>query len=101
MSVPCAVQKSDTGSINVGQAERTISMAVGAAFLLCGISRLSLASILTAAAGGALLHRGLTGPCRLYDALEKSGAGAGLTVAEGHQQGRFTESAGESSPVGS
>jgi uncharacterized membrane protein len=58
--------------VNVGQTERAISTVAGSLVLLCGLSRLSLTSLVAIVAGGALLQRGLTGHCRIYEALEMS-----------------------------
>ncbi len=57
------------GATNVGDTERTISTAAGGLIVLCGLSRLSLSTIVAAVAGGALLYRGLTGHCSAYQAL--------------------------------
>ena len=62
------------GVINVGDTERIISAVAGGFVLLYGLSRLSLSTIIAAAAGGGLLYRGLTGHCSVYQALEKSTA---------------------------
>ncbi len=58
-----------SGAINVGDDERQISIAAGAALSLLGISGLSLARLVVIAAGGSLLYRGLTGHCALYQAM--------------------------------
>jgi hypothetical protein len=67
-------------NINVGDTERTLSAIAGGGLLLFGLSRLSLTGLLGLAAGGALLYRGLTGHCNIYQALE-------MTTAEGHPEG--------------
>jgi uncharacterized membrane protein len=66
--------------INVGDTERTLSAIAGGGLLLFGLSRLSLTGLIGMAVGGALVYRGLTGHCNLYDALE-------MTTAEGHPEG--------------
>jgi len=66
-------QRSGT-AINVGDTERVISAAAGGLALLLGLSRLPLSSIVALVAGGALLYRGMTGHCRVYEALEVSTA---------------------------
>jgi uncharacterized membrane protein len=62
--------------INVGDTERIISAVVGGCAVLFGLSKLSLSSIVALAAGGALLARGLTGHCGVYESL-------GTSTAEG------------------
>jgi uncharacterized membrane protein len=64
-------------SVNIGDTERLISAVVGGCALLIGLSKLSLTSVVALAAGGALLARGLTGHCQIYDALEMSTADEG------------------------
>jgi uncharacterized membrane protein len=59
---------------NVGEVERWVSGAVGAALILHGLRQRSLASLALAAVGGGLLHRGTTGHCQLYDRLGVSTA---------------------------
>ena len=61
-------------AINVGESERTISTVAGGLALLYGFSRLSLRSIVGLLAGGALIYRGLSGHCNLYEALDMSTA---------------------------
>lgn len=58
--------------VNVGCAERAISTVAGGFVLLYGLSRLSLTSLVAMTAGGALLYRGLTGHCKVYEALRMS-----------------------------
>ena len=50
---------------NVGNGERTVSAALGAALLINGVVRPSLWHTLLAFGGAALLQRGLTGNCAL------------------------------------
>jgi uncharacterized membrane protein len=69
--------------INVGDTERIISAVVGGCALLLGLSRLSLTGVVALAAGGALLARGLTGHCGLYEALGTSTAEEGLCCGAG------------------
>lgn len=58
------------GSLNIGNTERQITMIAGAALgLLAARKPLSLQALVMAAAGGALLHRGLSGYCALYNLL--------------------------------
>ncbi|MBI3863351.1 MAG: DUF2892 domain-containing protein [Planctomycetia bacterium] len=61
--------------INVGGAERIVSVAAGGFLLLYGLSKVSLTTIVAAATGSALLYRGLTGHCCAFQALDMSTAG--------------------------
>lgn len=57
--------------INVGVAERGLSVTLGAALLAFAASRRRpFSSLLLAAAGGWLAHRGVTGRCAVYDQLD-------------------------------
>src|SRR5262245_50706473 len=67
--------------VNVGDTERIVSAVVGSCALLFGLSKLSLSSVVALAAGGALLARGLTGHCGVYEALGTSTADEGLCCA--------------------
>src|SRR5687768_16553616 len=58
------------GRINVGSTERTTSVAAGSILALFGLKRGGLAGLITAGIGGALIHRGATGHCYLYQALD-------------------------------
>ena len=75
--------------VNLGDTERVVSTVVGAAAVLYGLSRLSLSSIVALVAGGALLYRGMTGHCSLYEALDVS------TVDEPENQGGKQPRAGQ------
>ena len=55
--------------VNVNQPERIGSIAAGAGLLLYGASRKSLGGILIAILGGALIRRGVTGHCDIYEKL--------------------------------
>ena len=55
--------------INVNQPERIGSVAAGAGLVLYGASRKSLGGILIALLGGALIRRGVTGHCDMYEKL--------------------------------
>ncbi|MFO0887815.1 MAG: SRPBCC family protein [Isosphaeraceae bacterium] len=59
----------DPRAVNVGETERWMSVAGGAALAVLGLARRSLGGLGLAAIGGALIHRGLTGHCRAYQAL--------------------------------
>lgn len=64
---------------NIGQAERTVSLAAGAILAALGLARRSGPGLLIAAGGGALLYRGATGHSYAYSAL-------GLNTASPEQQ---------------
>src|SRR5262245_25402552 len=55
--------------LNVGDTERWLSLAGGAALAALGLSRRSLAGLGLAAVGGALAYRGWSGHCPLYRSL--------------------------------
>ena len=55
--------------VNVTQPERIGSVAAGAGLLLYGASQKSFGGILLALLGGALVHRGVTGHCSVYEKL--------------------------------
>ncbi len=54
---------------NVGNGERIASTLIGGALLLGGISRGGLRGLLLGLGGGALIKRGATGHCQLYQAM--------------------------------
>lgn len=62
---------------NVGQVERFASVLAGAALAAFGARRRDAEGTLLALAGGALVHRGVTGRCPVYRAL-------GMSSIEGH-----------------
>ncbi len=62
------------GAVNVGQAERLASIAGGGLLALYGLSRESFAGLGLAVAGAALVYRGMTGHCPLYESLGVSTA---------------------------
>ena len=64
-----------TSKVNVGQAERWASAIGGGALALYGVTRGSLGGIALALVGAALLQRGYTGHCNLYEAMGYSSAG--------------------------
>lgn len=65
----------DSGYTNVNQPERWFSIVAGAAMAAYGLKRRSLAGWLSVATGSALVWRGATGHCPIYDALGISTAG--------------------------
>jgi uncharacterized membrane protein len=78
----------ERADVNVAEPERWVSALGGGLLTAFGLSRGNLAGLGLAALGGALLHRGLTGHCHLYDALGVDTArerhGAAASVAAGH-----------------
>jgi uncharacterized membrane protein len=60
---------------NVSTEERVISTVVGGALIVSGIARGSLGGLALAAAGGGLLHRGVSGHCLAYEFLGINRAG--------------------------
>ena len=61
--------------VNVGQYERWASAVGGGALALYGITRGSLGGIALALVGAALVQRGVSGHCNLYEAMNFSSAG--------------------------
>jgi len=55
--------------VNIPSPERIGSVAAGAGLALYGLSRRSLSGLLVALAGGALIRRGTTGHCAVYEKL--------------------------------
>ena len=58
-----------SGPGNLGSTERWLSLLGGAALILRGMSRPTMANSLLGLAGVALVHRGATGHCGMYDVL--------------------------------
>jgi len=54
---------------NVGQAERVLSMIGGGVMALYGLRRGSLDGLVLMGLGGSLIYRGVSGNCKLYEAL--------------------------------
>ncbi len=55
--------------INVGKAERELSIVGGSVLAVCGLLRGSLSGLALAAIGGALIWRGHSGQCQMYQAM--------------------------------
>ncbi|WP_152053916.1 SRPBCC family protein [Tautonia marina] len=55
--------------INVGETERIASQVGGGALIVLGLAKGGLKGLITAGIGGALLYRGTTGHCSLYQAM--------------------------------
>jgi uncharacterized membrane protein len=63
-----------TGEVNVGSVERWASAIGGGALALYGITRGTKGGVALALLGGALIYRGSTGHCNLYDAMNMNTA---------------------------
>lgn len=74
---------------NVGSNERVVSIASGAAIAMLGLSRGSLPGLLLAGVGGALVYRGASGHCSMYQKLGIN------TAEEGQQQSSSAEEISE------
>src|SRR4051812_45055043 len=61
--------QSQSPPVNVGDAERQVSIAAGSILALLGMSRRSVPGILIAGVGGAMIYRGATGHCGMYERL--------------------------------
>jgi uncharacterized membrane protein len=55
--------------VNLSRLERNASAALGGLLALFGLARGTLPGLAAALAGGALLYRGLSGHCHVYEAL--------------------------------
>jgi uncharacterized membrane protein len=75
-----AGQQAQRKETNVADTERAVSVAAGSILALLGLSRGSLPGLLGIAVGGALIYRGATGHCSMYQQL-------GINTAEEEQQG--------------
>lgn len=62
---------------NVGDLDKWISLAAGTALVLAGLGRRRAAGWALVTLGGMLLERGVTGHCRVFDALGLNTAGTG------------------------
>ncbi|HYO64384.1 MAG TPA: SRPBCC family protein [Pyrinomonadaceae bacterium] len=62
---------------NVGEPERWASAVGGGALALYGLTRGTLGGVALALAGGALLYRGVSGHCNVYEAMGVSSADEG------------------------
>jgi uncharacterized membrane protein len=58
--------------VNVGRGERMVSLAAGTLLSLLGLERRDGIGLMVAGLGGAMLYRGATGRCHLYEALDVS-----------------------------
>lgn len=62
---------------NISNVEKALSLAAGAGFTFYGLKRARRGGWLLAALGGMLVERGMTGHCRVYEALNVNTAGTG------------------------
>lgn len=70
-------------SVNVGQTERWVSAVGGGALAVYGVTRGSLGGIALALLGAALVQRGYSGHCNVYEAIDYNTSGdAGLRNSE-------------------
>lgn len=69
-------------SVNIGEVERWASAIGGGALAIYGATRGSLGGIAIALVGAALVHRGATGHCNLYEAMNINTAEAPLRNSE-------------------
>jgi uncharacterized membrane protein len=60
---------SDHAEINVGKTEREFSIIGGTVLAVCGLLRGSLSGLALAAIGGAMIWRGHSGHCQMYEAM--------------------------------
>jgi uncharacterized membrane protein len=70
---------SNSSEKNVSEPERWVSVIFGSALAAYGLKMRSLPGIAVAAIGGALVHRGATGRCMVYDTM-------GVSTAEGQER---------------
>lgn len=69
------IERPSDGGINVGEYERLASTVGGPLLAIYGLSRRSPLGLGLALVGGALLYRGVTGHCEVYQALGMNTAG--------------------------
>jgi uncharacterized membrane protein len=77
---PCAGEQNIARDINLSTLERLLSAFGGASLFIFGVRRDSWVKLVFMAAGGMLLHRGVTGHCATYEAL-------GIDTAESKRTG--------------
>jgi uncharacterized membrane protein len=88
--------RSNWTAANVGSIERTVSVAAGSILALSGLGRRSVSGAIIATIGGAMLYRGLTGHCHLYQAAGIDTAhedGEGPSAQETFERGITIETA--------
>ena len=86
-------QQTQQRRVNVGENERAVSVAAGAIVALQGLSRGSLPGLLTAAVGGMLVYRGISGRCPMYEkmGIDTAHSGDGMEERELSEQGIHVE----------
>lgn len=72
---------------NISQLERWMSLGIGGAMVLAGLSRGKMGGLLASAIGGAMVYRGATGHCYGYEALGIDTAEHNPATAVPAQQG--------------
>ena len=77
--------------INLDNTERLVSGGLGAFLVLNGLKRFSLGGLIEAGIGAALVNRGLTGHCHVYEALGVNRAGEGAPPEEYFHRGIHVE----------
>ena len=71
----------DSVTVNVGDTERLVSLSAGAVLAGVGLARRDLPGLLIAGVGGALVYRGVSGHCDVYEALQVDTAESHLKQA--------------------
>lgn len=91
--VPQAQPGRPARKINVGENERAVSVAAGAILALGGLSRASIPGLLTAAVGGMLVYRGISGHCGMYEkmGIDTAHGGEGMEEREISEHGIHVE----------
>ncbi len=69
------LERAERMAPNISQMERMASSIIGSGLAGLGLSRRSIPGALLAIAGIALLERGLTGRCGIYEQMKRSTAG--------------------------
>ena len=77
--------------INLDNTERLVSGGLGAFLVLNGLKRFSLGGLIEAGIGAALVNRGITGHCHVYEALGVNRAGEGAPPEEYFHRGIHVE----------
>lgn len=76
-------QMTRTDKLNLSETERLASLVGGGSLLLYGLVRRSPAGLASAAAGGYLMYRGLTGHCPAYEKMNINKAEVDSTGSQG------------------
>lgn len=79
---PQSLPEQDTNpTVNVNKVERIISGMAGAFLILRSVGEFTPGCLIKLFAGGALMYRGVTGHCNVYEAMQFSSA-QGLPLAQ-------------------